>query len=205
MESLVGFPNAMSKPLESPAKAASSILDMAGRQLPIEQALRVKGFGRVLLRPILLEDEPLMIQFHRTLSEDTIYNRYFQHICLESRIKHDRLVRICTNSDESFALVAFSPKTPKREAAILSVGRLSKTDDPLHADFALLVIDQAQGCGIGSALMKRLLNLARACGFRQLVGEVLVANHEMLYVCRQFGFSLHTVSDEGIVEIALDL
>jgi len=53
-------------------------------------------------------------------------------------------------------------------------------------------------------LIKRLINLARACGFRQLTGEVLVATR-MLYVCRQFGFTLHTLASDGLVEVALDL
>jgi acetyltransferase len=139
------------------------------------------------------------------LSEETVYQRYFEHINLESRIRHERLSRICTNDDDSFALVAARPGTIKNPAVIYAVGRLSKTPDPLKADFALLVNDKAQGRGIGSALIKRLINLARACGFRQLTGEVLVANHEMLYVCRHFGFTLHTLANDGLVEVSLDL
>ena len=146
-----------------------------------------------------------MVRFHQALSEESIYQRYFQHICLESRTRHERLVRICTNDDDSFALVAATPETPQAPAAIWAVGRLSRTEDPDKADFALLVHDKAQGRGIGSALMRRLMTLARACGFQQLTGEVLVANHEMLYVCRHFGFTLKTHADDGLVEVRLDL
>ena len=125
-------------------------LAAATRRLRLTQTLPIKAFGNLQLRPITPEDEPLMVPFHQALSEETIYSRYFEHISLESRVKHDRLLRICGNTAESFALVAAVPGTPKRTAAILAVGRLSRTDDPLAADFALLVNDKAQGHGIGS-------------------------------------------------------
>jgi len=180
-------------------------LTTAARRLGLRQVLRVKGCGKLLVRPIIPADEPLMVQFHQALSEETIYNRYFEHITLESRTKHDRLTKICTNDEGSFALVAARSATEKQPAAILAVGRLSGTEEPKKVDFALLVNDKAQGRGIGSALMKQLLALACACGYRRLIGEVLVANHEMLYVCRQFGFSLHHQADDGLIQVELDL
>lgn len=146
-----------------------------------------------------------MVMFHQVLSEETVYTRYFEHMTVESRVRHERLAKVCTNDDDSFALVAVSPATKIKPAAIYGVGRLSRTDDPAAVDFALLVSDQAQGRGLGSALIQRLILLARSCGFERMTGEVLVANHEMLYVCRQFGFSLHTVTHEGLVLISRDL
>ncbi len=179
-------------------------LAAAASRLSLPQVLPVRGLGQLRLRPILPADELRMVEFHRALSEETIYSRYFAHLSLESRVKHDRLVRICRNEPDSIALVAASG-TSKRPAAILAVGRLSRTDDPEAAEFALLVNDRAQGHGLGTALMKALMKLARACGMTKLVGEVLVANHEMLYVCRQFGFALHTVTEDGLVQVSLDL
>ena len=166
--------------------------------------MRVRGYGRLLLRPIKPEDEPLMVEFHRALSEESIYSRYFGHMTLENRIKHDRLARVCTNCGDSFALVAEYPGNAELPRSILGVGRLSRTDDLHVADFAILVHDQAQGRGIGSALIKRLMTLARACGFKRLTGEVLVANHEMIYVCRHFGFSVQLLPD-GLVQVDRDL
>lgn len=145
-----------------------------------------------------------MVEFHRALSEESVYSRYFEHMTLEARVKHHRLVRICTNSHDSFALVAECSGLAPSSRAILGVGRLSRTEDPPMADFAILVHDQAQGRGIGSALIKHLMTLARANGFKQLTGEVLVANHEMLYVCRQFGFKVQQRQD-GLVQVIRDL
>lgn len=188
-----------------PEKRVSLGIARTARELRLRETLRVKEFGRLLLRPMTPRDERLMVKFHETLSEETIYQRYFEHICLESRTRHERLARICTNDDDSFALVAVAPAGRENPAVIWGVGRLSRTENSSGAEFALLVDDRAQGRGIGSALMKRLMLLARACGFRQLTGEVLTANHEMLGVCRHFGFSLRTVASDGLVEVRLDL
>jgi len=38
-------------------------------------------------------DEPLMAQFHQTLSGRSVYMRYFRSLSLESRLAHERLVR----------------------------------------------------------------------------------------------------------------
>ena len=192
-------------PRQVPKKpTATPSLSTAAKRLRLSETLRVRGFERLLLRTIKPEDEPLMVEFHRALSDESIYSRYFGHLTLESRIKHDRLVRICMNCDDSFALVAEYPGNAQSPRARLGVGRLSRTDDPLVADFAILVHDKAQGRGIGSALIKRLMTLARTCEFNRLTGEVLVANHEMIYVCRQFGFSVQ-LTEDGLVQVNLDL
>ena len=59
------------------------------------------------IRPIRPEDEPLMIRFHETLSDQTVYFRYFAMIRLSQRISHERLSRICfVDYDREIALVA---------------------------------------------------------------------------------------------------
>jgi acetyltransferase len=51
----------------------------------------------ITIRPIRPEDEPLMVKFHGTLSEDTVHFRYFGLQKLELRVAHERLTRICFN------------------------------------------------------------------------------------------------------------
>ena len=77
----------------------------------------------VTLRPIRPEDEPLMIEFHRTLSEQSVHFRYFSLLKLDVRIAHERLTRICFNDyDREIALVVDykNPQTGRHE--ILGVG-----------------------------------------------------------------------------------
>ncbi|HJZ98999.1 MAG TPA: acetate--CoA ligase family protein, partial [Candidatus Solibacter sp.] len=66
-----------------------------------------KDGAEVMIRPIRPEDEPAMVKFHQTLSERTVYLRYFHLMNLEQRTQHDRLTRICfIDYDREMALVA---------------------------------------------------------------------------------------------------
>ncbi len=76
----------------------------------------------VTIRPIRPEDEPLMVKFHETLSERSVYMRYFQPLKLSTRTAHERLTRICfIDYDREMALVAErrhpaggEPRDPRR-------------------------------------------------------------------------------------------
>ena len=60
-----------------------------------------------MIRPIRPEDEPLMVEFHETLSERTVHLRYFHALKLSRRVAHERLTRICfIDYDREIALVA---------------------------------------------------------------------------------------------------
>src|SRR6266404_2906330 len=90
----------------------------------------------ILIRPIRPEDEPLMVRFHGTLSERSVYLRYFNMSSLDYRVSHERLVRIChIDYDRKIVLVA------ERESAILAVGRLVKSQEANEAEFAMLIGD----------------------------------------------------------------
>jgi acetyltransferase len=166
-----------------------------------EHNVSVKGFGKVKLRPIRIEDEKAMVSFHETLSEESVYLRYFEHITLDTRTLHERLARICANSADSFAIVAEVPATAHHAEQILSVGRLTTMATPNKASFAVLVSDTATGLGLTHEMLHRLQLVARAYGFTALCGELLVADPDMLNVCRDLGFSLHTVPEDGIVRV----
>jgi acetyltransferase len=67
------------------------------RPYPSEQVASwaLKDGTPVTIRPIRPEDEPLMVKFHRALSERSVYMRYFHLISLDYRVAHERLTRIC--------------------------------------------------------------------------------------------------------------
>jgi acetyltransferase len=166
-----------------------------------EHTVSIKGFGKVRVRPIRIEDESAMVSFHETLSEESVYLRYFEHISLDTRTLHERLARICANTADSFAIVAEEPAVAHHAGQILAVGRLTTMTTPNKTSFAILVADTAKGLGLTHQMLHRLQLVARAYGFQALCGELLVADHDMLNVCRDLGFSLHTVPEDGIVRV----
>ncbi|MDA0265900.1 MAG: bifunctional acetate--CoA ligase family protein/GNAT family N-acetyltransferase [Cyanobacteria bacterium] len=152
----------------------------------------------VTLRPISPEDEPLIVQFHQTLSEQSVYFRYFHMIKLQARVAHDRLTRICfIDYDREMALVADyeDPETGNHE--ILGVGRLSKCHGQPMAEFGLMVSDRYQGQGLGTALLRSLLAVGEAEGLSHIFADILPKNRAMQHLCQQLGFSLAR-SPDGI-------
>lgn len=83
----------------------------------------------VTIRPIRPEDEPLMVKFHGTLSDRTVYSRYFGSLSLNRRVAHERLLHICAcNYDREIVLLAEYKNPGTGDRDILGVGRLNKLE-----------------------------------------------------------------------------
>ena len=161
----------------------------------------------VVVRPIRPEDEPLMAKFHESLSERSVYYRYFHAIKLDRRTAHERLTRICfIDYDREMALVAEGRNPETGEPEILGVGRLSRNHSvPDEAEFSMLVNDRYQRRGLGNALLDRLLEIGRAEGLRRITATILPENRGMQNLSRKLGFHLRRDPEEGVVKADLEL
>jgi acetyltransferase len=160
----------------------------------------------ITIRPIRPEDEPLMIQFHHALSQQSVYFRYFHLIKISRRIAHERLTRLCfIDYDREMALVAdyYNPQTQKNE--ILAVARLSKLHQTNQAEFALIVADKYQCQGIGSELLKRLLQIGKDDKLSEINAEILLENLGMQRVCEKLGFIIQPTDDCSVVKAKVAL
>jgi acetyltransferase len=92
-----------------PEVTLEQIPNLAIRPYPTRYmaAFTMKDGNVVTIRPIRPEDEPAMVRFHKTLSERSVYLRFFHMMNLEQRTKHERLMRTCfIDYDREMALVA---------------------------------------------------------------------------------------------------
>jgi len=155
---------------------------------------------QVAIRPIRPEDEPAMVHFHETLSERSVYLRYFHLMNLEQRTTHERLTRICfIDYTREMALVAerINPATGRSE--ILAVGRMIKLHGINEGEVAVLVSDQWQGRGLGRELLARLLIIGRDEKLQKLVADILPDNRGVMRICEKLGFSLKHSLDDDLV------
>jgi acetyltransferase len=167
---------------------------------------RTKGGLEVAIRPIRPEDEPLMVKFHEGLSERSIYLRYFRMLKLSQRIAHERLTRVCyIDYDREMALVVehADPKTGERQ--ILGVGRLTKIHGSNAAEFAVLISDQYHHQGLGSELLRRLVQVGRDEKLSLMTGDILPENRDMQEVCRRAGFRCEYSEKDEIVKAEYSL
>jgi acetyltransferase len=159
----------------------------------------------VTIRPIRPEDEPLLGAFHRTLSERSVYLRYFAPKTLHQRVAHEQLTRICfIDYDREIALVAERADPSGGAREIIAIGQLIKLHDPGVAEFALIVSDSYQRCGLGTELLCRLLEIGRQEHISRVVGEIHPDNRAMKQLCERLGFRLK-YSLNGPLMVAVDL
>jgi len=160
----------------------------------------MKDGTAVTIRPIRPEDEPLLVRFHETLSERTVYLRYFHLMNLEQRTTHERLTRICfIDYDREMALVAVRRNPETGESDVLGVGRLMKIHGTEEAEIAALISDNWQGRGLGKELLSRLLLVAANEKLARVVADILPDNRGVMRICEKLGFNLkHSLDDEVV-------
>jgi acetyltransferase len=154
----------------------------------------------VLLRPMKPEDEPLVADFLRNCSDDTIYFRYFKLI---KKWTHEMLIRFTQNDyDRELGLMAIGqPPSPE---VMMGVSRLVIDRSLGAAEFAVIVADPWQGRGLGPKLVEQVVAIARDQEVKLLWGEVLSANQPMLELAKKTGFALKS-SSPGVVRLEMAL
>jgi GNAT superfamily N-acetyltransferase len=116
--------------------------------------------GRSLvMRGTAPSDLPDLMAMHARCSRRTLLGRYFTGARPPSR----RLARRLLETD--VALVVLSPT-----GSVVGLGNLARADeDPRVAELAVVVEDEWQGRGVGTALVRQLVAAARLGGYDEVV------------------------------------
>jgi acetyltransferase len=155
----------------------------------------LKNGTPIVLRPIRPEDEPRWRVFLSECSDESIRLRFR---ALFERSSHDVATRYCfLDYDREMSLVAEAQDGDDQR--IIGVGNLFS--DPNHeaAEFAVLVGDRWQGCGLGDLLTDQCVHIARAWGVKRIFAETGHGNSRMLALFTKRGFELKRDFEEGVV------
>ncbi len=153
------------------------------------------------IRPIRGDDEPLEQAFVDRLSRDTSYRRL-----LSGRTPQpDEIARWThVDYDREMALVAVDARD--ESPRMCGVTRYVREGDDAAA-FAIVLADDWQGRGLGTALLRALVDAARAAGIRTLRDITLSTNLAMIGLARRLGFTIaHAPGDStvSVLELAID-
>ncbi|MFC9555272.1 GNAT family N-acetyltransferase [Rhodococcus sp. NPDC056960] len=153
----------------------------------------------VLVRYLESTDSAAVQDLHEQLDQHDAYMRFFG-----ARPKHfeDLAESLCRQDPGHCALGAFIGGILVGVANYVSPSDQAHNDSPL-VEFALVVKHPYQSHGIGTMLLNRLVEAARAHGVRRMTAEVLVENSLMLEVLRDQGWS-HALRRHGTT-LHLDL
>jgi GNAT superfamily N-acetyltransferase len=147
------------------------------------------------LKPV--DEEGMLAAVERT-SNQSLYRRFFG----AKRRFSDREKAFFLNVDfvNHVALVAVAEQDGR--SLIVGGGRYVVVR-PGTAEVAFAVVDEYQGQGIGAALMRHLVVLARDAGIKELIAEVLAENIAMLKVFEKSGLSVSAKREAGAIAVTM--
>jgi acetyltransferase len=151
----------------------------------LEEEITLADGRRLWLRPIRPEDEPALVAAFRKLSPEAVRLRFFAPL---KELTHQAAARLTQiDYDREMALV-LAEHGSAGAAELYAVARIAADPDNERAEFAVAVRDDMTGLGLGSLLMRRLIDHGRRRGLREIFGHVLRENNRMLAICRRLGF-----------------
>jgi RimJ/RimL family protein N-acetyltransferase len=156
----------------------------------------------VVLRAIRPDDAPRLQQLHQRLSPESIYARFAgPHPVLPTGEAH-RLAEV----DYRGRMAIVAALAEGEDERLIGVARYAApADAPHEAEAAIVVEDSFQGRGLGTALMRALVDYARRQGIQTMLAEVSAGNERMLRFIRRSGLPIQQRLQGGSWQIRVDI
>ncbi|MBP6875737.1 MAG: GNAT family N-acetyltransferase [Candidatus Eisenbacteria bacterium] len=158
-----------------------------------------KGGAEILLRPVKISDEPLLADFFRKVSDETLRRRFMS---IRTEMPHERLQELTiVDYTEHMVILAVLEREGQEEA--VGIGQYRISEESNVAEVGLVVRDDYQNRGIGRELIKRLTQLARQRGLYAFTAQVLIENRQMLHLFENSGFEIRRHVAAGTVHLQM--
>jgi acetyltransferase len=164
---------------------------------------KLRDGRHILIRRIRPDDKALLVRGLRALSDLSVQRRFLS----PKRSFSQAELRYLTEVDgrDHVALVAESPTEPSRR--LIGVARFIRwSDDPEAAEAAIVVADDWQGRGVGTALARQLAARARGLGIRRFTATIAADNRPAHRLMETLSIGLRQrhegATDELVTELA---
>jgi acetyltransferase len=144
------------------------------------------GGARIVIRPVLPQDEDLTSAFFGGLSPRARQQRFLSPM----RLLPPGLSKRLTDVDYSEHLALVAEVFSDAGETVIAEARYARLPDGRSAEFAVSVAEPWQGLGLARLLLEKLVSRAASAGISRIVGETLASNARMLQLARQAGFAL---------------
>jgi RimJ/RimL family protein N-acetyltransferase len=172
---------------------------MASPSASLSQVVVLDDARQLTLRPMRGDDTAALLAMHRSLSPRTVYQRFFSSVPelplhMAERFTHvdgtDRVAIVAEDEADCLVAVARYDRLPP---------------DGRNAEVALVVTDEFQHHGVGTAMLRLLVSHARAHDVRALVADVLADNAGMLRTFADVGLHAAATYDAGVAHLVMPL
>jgi RimJ/RimL family protein N-acetyltransferase len=163
-------------------------------------AERLRNGRPIEIRALRPDDREDMLAAIGRTGVESLHRRFFA----VKRGFSEKEIAFFMNIDFSshVALVALAEEDGRK--VIIGGGRYVIVE-PGKAEIAFVVIDDYQGQGVGTMLMRHIAAIARTAGLKELIAEVLPENTAMRKVFSKFGFKPAPGREPQVIHLALRL
>lgn len=166
----------------------------------IRETVALRDGRTVVLRPIDRNDAPKLIDLHNSLSFDSQYYRFFGPKPRLTPAEAQYLANV--DFHRRFAIVGEATDDDDAKQ-IVAVGRFD-INEPGHAEAAIVVRDDYQHIGLGSAILTRMREIGRGASLEAFTAEVLAENTKMLDLLQHNGLEF-SPAQGGVVRVIAPL
>jgi RimJ/RimL family protein N-acetyltransferase len=153
----------------------------------------------VLLRPVKISDEPLLKDFFYSLSDNTLYRRFFS---MRRDMPHDRLQQFVVVDYSKSMMILATLQNGQREE-VVGMGQYFVNEKTHTAEVAFSVRDDYQNKGIATEVFRYLTYLAKKKGLLGFTAEIQMDNRPMLRLNAKMGFDLQMKIENGVYDATL--
>ncbi|MBI2897522.1 MAG: GNAT family N-acetyltransferase [Deltaproteobacteria bacterium] len=166
-------------------------------RFPWDEATRERlPDGReVTVRPVRMSDEETLQDLFYRLSDESTYRRFLAHKRTHPHQEIQELVDL--DYERSMAMVVCAGDE------IAAMARYDVDPATDLAEIAFVVRDEWQGKGLGTLLMRRMTEMAKARGLAGFSADVLATNKPMMMIFHHSGLKLSSELDGGVYHLRL--
>ncbi len=171
----------------------------------VTESFLTKNGELVFVRPLMPEDAPYLVDLFENMGSESRYNRFMQPA---DQVNIDRIwteaEKIAQSvTSTSYGLVAFVD-LPERADVPVAGSRYVRLS-AVQAEIAVSVRDDMQNKGIGTELLRLLIEQAGAYGIDQVVGTVQNSNTAMWAMLKNLPYRLERQSEGSYSLITLHI
>jgi L-amino acid N-acyltransferase YncA len=169
---------------------------MSGQRVEQASTAELIDGSVISLRRLKLSDAEEILVLYESLTDE---ERYFRFFAMHPADLEDWARSITERRSDQYSLGAFSA------GRLLGVANYVACREPGYAEVAMVVAHAEHLRGVGTALLRRLGEIARMNGVRRLVAEVLWENHLMLRVLSDAGWPCTRHLEGSVLHVEIDL
>ena len=158
---------------------------------------------RVAIRSITPDDAGRLVELFYRLSDTTRRLRFHsmrQNVSLEEIEEEAERLSDLEPANQAALLATVEEEG---EEQIVAVARLARSENPVEAESAIVVRDDYQKQGLGTHMLRLLVEMARSMDIERLTAWVMAENLHMLRIIQKSGLNVLTETRYGETYISV--